>query len=194
MIPSTDSEIIALLMEQAPALYGFAYARLGDHHLSQDLVQDALLAAWKSWSRFKGDAPVLTWLTGILKHKILDHHRSHARKPTVSWDAADGEGGSGIERLYDANGDWRIDPNHGMGAMMQSPAAAAQNADLRKWITHCMEQLPARLRLLFTAREVDEMPVAEAARLAGVTDGSAAVMLTRARQALRLCLQESLNR
>ncbi len=96
--------------------------------------------------------------------------------------------------LFNANGDWTIDPNHGMSALMQSPAKAAQNSDLRKWIVFCMEKLPARLHLLFTAREVDEMPVADAARLAGVTEGSAAVMLTRARQALRLCLQESLNR
>lgn len=77
---------------------------------------------------------------------------------------------------------------------MQSPAKAAQNADLRKWIAFCMEKLPERLFRLFTAREVDDLSVAEAAKVAGVTEGSAAVLLTRTRQTLRLCLQESLNR
>lgn len=182
-----------MLMEQAPALYGFAYARLRDHHLAQDLVQDALVAAWKSWSHYQGGSPLLTWLTGILRHKILDHHRVSSRRPALS-SPPEKEGHALEDDLFDACGSWKIDPNHGMSPLLQSPAKAAQNADLRKWIAHCMDKLPPRLHLLFTAREVDELPVPEAAKLAGVTEGSAAVLLTRARQALRLCLQESLAR
>ena len=181
-------------MEHAPALYGFAYARLRDHHLAEDLVQDSLVVAWKSWGDYQGGSSLLTWLTGILRHKILDHHRASSRRPVVSIEEKNDNGKHSTDELFNANGDWTIDPNHGMQSLMQSPAKAAQNSDLRKWIILCMEKLPARLHLLFTAREVDEMPVADAAALAGVTEGSAAVMLTRARQALRLCLQESLNR
>jgi RNA polymerase sigma-70 factor (ECF subfamily) len=188
-----SAQTVDLLMEHAPALYGFAYARLRDHHLSEDLVQDSLLVAWKSWDNYQGGSSLLTWLIGILRHKILDHHRSTSRRPTVSIEE-NHDGQPSIDRLFSSNGDWTIDPNHGMESLMQSPAMAAQNADLRKWIAICVEKLPARLHLLFIAREVDEMPVADAAGLAGVTEGSAAVMLTRARQALRLCLQESLNR
>jgi RNA polymerase sigma-70 factor, ECF subfamily len=191
--PENGTILIDSLMEHAPALYGFAYARLKDHHLAQDLVQDALVAAWKSAASYQKDSPLLTWLTGILRHKILDHHRSTARRPVVSTEENDTCFQS-LEGLYDHNGDWTIDPNHGMAALTQSPAKAAQNSDLRKWIAYCLEKLPPRLHLLFAAREVDELPVAEAAKLAGVTEGSAAVMLTRARQTLRLCLQESLNR
>lgn len=193
MNPESCNFVIESLMEHAPALYGFAYARLRDHHLAQDLVQDALVAAWKSQGSYQADSPLLTWLTGILRHKILDHHRSTARRPSVSIEENDACFQS-LDALYNENGDWTIDPNHGMGALNQSPAKAAQNTDLRKWIAHCMDKLPPRLHLLFAAREVDELPVAEAAKLAGITEGSAAVMLTRARQALRLCLQESLNR
>lgn len=185
--------LIDSLIEHAPALYGFAYSRLKDHHLAQDLVQDALVAAWKSAASYQKDSPLLTWLTGILRHKILDHHRSAARRPVASIEENETCFQS-LNGLYDHNGDWTIDPNHGMASLSQSPAKAAQNSDLRKWIAFCLEKLPPRLHLLFAAREVDELPVAEAAKLAGLTEGSAAVMLTRARQALRLCLQESLNR
>lgn len=193
MNPPSGAPPIDLLMEHAPALYGFAYARLRDHHLAQDLVQDALVAAWKSWSNYQGGSPLLTWLTGILRHKILDHHRASSRRPNLS-SSPDGDTREPESELFNEHGDWAIDPNHGMQALMQSPAKAAQNADLRKWIALCMDKLPPRLHLLFTAREVDELPVPEAAKLAGVTEGSAAVMLTRARQALRLCLQENLIR
>lgn len=193
MNPETCSFVIESFMEHAPALYGFAFARLRDHHLAQDLVQEALIAAWKSQGSYQADSPLLTWLTGILRHKILDHHRSTARRPVVSIEENDTCFNS-LDGLYDHHGDWTIDPNHGMAPLAQSPAKAAQNSDLRKWIDFCLGKLPPRLHLLFAAREVDELPVAEAAKLAGVTEGSAAVMLTRARQTLRLCLQESLNR
>lgn len=193
MNPPSGAPPIESLMEHAPALYGFAYARLRDHHLAQDLVQDALVAAWKSWAHYQGGSSLLTWLTGILRHKILDHHRSTARRPNLS-STPDGDTTAAESELFNEHGDWTIDPNHGMQALMQSPAKAAQNSDLRKWIVLCMDKLPPRLHLLFTAREVDDLPVADAAKLAGVTEGSAAVMLTRARQALRLCLQENLIR
>jgi RNA polymerase sigma-70 factor (ECF subfamily) len=191
--PQSGNNVIDSLMEHAPALYGFAYARLRDHHLAEDLVQDSLIVGWKSWEDYQGGSSLLTWLTGILRHKILDHHRASSRRPVVSIEE-NNDGRHSTDELFNANGDWTIDPNRGMQSLMQSPAKAAQNSDLRRWIAFCMEKLPARLYLLFAAREVDEMPVADAARLAGVTEGSAAVMLTRARQALRLCLQESLNR
>lgn len=193
MNPPSGAPPIESLMEHAPALYGFAYARLRDHHLAQDLVQDALVAAWKSWANYQGGSSLLTWLTGILRHKILDHHRATARRPNLS-STPDGDTTAAEGELFNEHGDWAIDPNHGMQALMQSPAKAAQNSDLRKWIALCMDKLPPRLHLLFTAREVDDLPVADAAKLAGVTEGSAAVMLTRARQALRLCLQENLIR
>lgn len=193
MIPEIGDQRIESLMENATALYGFAFARLRDHHLSEDLVQDTLLVAWRSWDNYQGGSSILTWLIGILRHKILDHHRSSSRRPTVSIDESN-DWQPSVDRIFNSNGDWTIDPNHGMQSLMQSPVVAAQNSDLRKWIAVCIEKLPARLYMLFIAREVDEMPVAEAAGLAGVTEGSAAVMLTRARQTLRLCLQENLNR
>jgi RNA polymerase sigma-70 factor (ECF subfamily) len=180
-------------MSHAPALYGYAHARIRDHHLAEDLVQDCLIAAWKSRDSYQGGSTVLTWLTGILRHKLLDYHRSSARRPVESFDERE-EKNASVDGLFNESGDWNIDPNHGMAAMMQSPAKAAQNADLRKWIAFCMEKLPERLFRLFTAREVDDLSVAEAAKAAGVTEGSAAVLLTRTRQTLRLCLQESLNR
>jgi RNA polymerase sigma-70 factor (ECF subfamily) len=180
-------------MQHAPALYGYAYARLRNHHLAEDLVQDCLIAAWKSRENYQGGAALSSWLTGILRHKMMDHHRTASRRPIESLDERAERNGSSKD-LFTGNGDWTIDPNHGMSELIQSPAKAAQNSDLRKWIALCMDKLPDRLHLLFTAREVDDLPVAEAAEIAGVTAGSAAVMLCRARQMLRLCLQESLSR
>jgi len=61
--------------------------------------------------------------------------------------------------------------------------------DVLAWVRRCLQRLPERLRTLFTLREMDDLPVPEAAAAAGVTPGSAAVLLTRARHQLRACLQ-----
>lgn len=191
---SQESKIaLDLFMEHAPALYGYAYARVRDHHLAEDLVQDTMLSAWKSWDSFQGGSSVLVWLTGIIRHKLLDQWRSNARKPEFRSLEVEEEADP-LTGVFDEHGSWCIDPNHGAQAMLQSPDAAAHNSDLRKFIALCMAKLPQRLQLLFQAREVEELSIAEAAAAAGVTSGSAAVLLTRARHALRLCLQESLQR
>lgn len=190
---SEESKIaIDLLMEQSVALYAFAYSRLKDHHLAEDLVQDTIISAWKSWGSFQGTSPVLTWLTGILRHKILDHFRSSSRRPTISLDEPE-ENHHTMSEIFDDEGNWKIDPNHGMQAMMQSPAKAAQNKDLRIFIAQCLDKLPDRMRHLFLSREIDHCSVAESAKMAGLTEGSAGVLLTRARHLLRLCLQQSLK-
>jgi RNA polymerase sigma-70 factor (ECF subfamily) len=182
---------VDLFMENAPTLYGYAYSRVRDHHLAEDLVQDTMLSAWKSWDSYQGGSSVLVWLTGIMRHKLLDQWRSNARKPILQHQENE-EQEANPAGLFDEQGNWVIDPNHGMTSMLQSPLEAAHNADLRKFIALCMAKLPQRMLLLFQAREVDELSVAEAAEAAGVTLGSAAVLLTRARHSLRLCLQESL--
>ena len=184
---------IDLLMEHAPALYGYAFSRVKNHHLAEDLVQDTMISAWKSWDSYNGGSTILVWLTGILRHKLLDQWRSNARKPQTQALESDEERHS-ANAIFDEKGNWMIDPNHGAQALLQSPATAAHNADLRKFIALCMGKLPQRLLLLFQAREVEELSITEAAEAAGVTSGSAAVLLTRARHALRLCLQESLQK
>lgn len=191
---SSESKIaIDLFMEHAATLYGYAYSRLKDHHLAEDLVQDTMLSAWKSWDTFQGGSTVLVWLTGIMRHKLLDQWRANARRPVVQDETID-ELQSDADGSFDEHGSWTIDPNFGMSCMLQSPVVAAQNSDLRKYIALCIDKLPQKLRLLFLAREVDEMSVPEAATASGVAFSSASVLLTRARYLLRACLQESLTR
>ena len=67
------------LSDHGDYLYRFALARLRDSHLAQDVVQETFLAAIKSPS-FAGQSSARTWLTGILKHKIIDLMRKKILK------------------------------------------------------------------------------------------------------------------
>ncbi|MFT4638888.1 MAG: hypothetical protein ACI8T1_002211 [Verrucomicrobiales bacterium] len=84
-----------------------------------------------------------------------------------------------------------MDPNYGMGFLSESPDEMAGRSDVMEWVRNCIERLPERLKLLFKLRDLDELPVPEAAAAAGVNAGSAAVMLTLARHQLCSCLQQN---
>lgn len=176
-------------MLHADTLYRFALARLGNHHAAEDLVQDCLTAAWQKRDAFDGRSQLSTWLIGIMKFKAIDHIRRSKRTPTDQAAEAMEDGNDPLDAAFDGHGVWRIDPTHGMALLETAPDEGAHRSEITGWIRACMDKLPERLRLLFTLREVDGLDVSAAASAAGVTPGSAAVLLTRSRQNLRLCLQ-----
>ena len=58
--------------EHADYLYAFAFARISDVERAKDLVQDTFLAGLEKLNRFEGKSSIRTWLTAILKNKIID--------------------------------------------------------------------------------------------------------------------------
>ena len=62
-------------------LLRYARLQLRDPALAEDAVQETLLAALEGAARFAGKSSLRTWLTGILKHKIIDHLRRAGREP-----------------------------------------------------------------------------------------------------------------
>src|SRR3990172_10615569 len=60
-------------------LLRYAQFHLHDAALAEDAVQDTLIAALAQRDRFQGRSQLRTWLTGILKHKIIDLTRSRGR-------------------------------------------------------------------------------------------------------------------
>jgi len=53
-------------------LQRYALFHLHDAALAEDAVQDTLIAALAQSHRFEGRSQLRTWLTAILKHKIVD--------------------------------------------------------------------------------------------------------------------------
>ena len=55
-------------------LFRFAYWKVNDRGLAEDLVQDTLLRAWKAWDGLKDRQAEKGWLYSILRNEIARHY------------------------------------------------------------------------------------------------------------------------
>jgi len=97
MPPPSDFQ--AKLEGQRAYLMRYATLQLRDADRAEDCVQETLLAALAGEAGFGGRSDLRTWLTGILKHKIVDAIRRSSREPAMAFEP-EGEG-SDFDTLFD---------------------------------------------------------------------------------------------
>lgn len=175
------------LEQHGAALYRFALVRLRDPHKAEEAVQETLLAALEARERFAGQASVRTWLTGILKHKLLDQFRREAREAPLDeelvGDIPDEAGG---EAMFAADGHWRE-----RLADWGDPEDALRQNQFLLVLQRCLDLLPRRLARLFLLREVEEESSEDICRLLEITPANLWTMLHRTRLGLRQCLESN---
>src|SRR6186713_1835272 len=110
--PSTGDALGPSELDQYRSyLLRYAVLQLRDETAAEDAVQETLLAALQS--DFAGRSSVKTWLTGILKHKVIDHFRRRSREQPLE-DGAERDGDAEADIADDAfaeDGHWRDFPS-----------------------------------------------------------------------------------
>jgi RNA polymerase sigma-70 factor (ECF subfamily) len=178
------------LLAHADVLLRYAVARVGNRQTAEDLVQETLVTAIEKTTEFAGRSSMRTWLVGILRHKILDHHRWRQRHPGDQPSVAETEE-PGEESWFTSLGTWRMDPNAGLEVLDGEPARALERSRLRAALQLCIDRLPRSLHRVFVLRELEELEPGDVCDAAGISQNSLAVLIYRARQALRACLQKT---
>jgi len=164
-----------------------ARLQLRDDDLAQDIVQDTMVAALSA-ANFSGASSLRTWLTGILKHKIVDAIRKRQRRPEVSASALEADPDPGLDEFaspFDEGGSWEAKP-----ASWGDPEHSLQQREFFDVMALCMENLPANSARVFLMREYMDLEVAEISRELSITVGNIHVILFRARVSLRQCLEK----
>ncbi|MCF6171472.1 MAG: sigma-70 family RNA polymerase sigma factor [Bacteroidales bacterium] len=164
-------------------LYNFAWSRVQSKEVAEDLVQETFISALKSLKSFRGDSTELTWLTAILKRKVIDHYRKLSSKKEipashfVSPFQKDGlfEGHWIMER---APKDWR-EPD-------ENPL---QQEEFQTIMAYCLSQLPPKWHSVFILKVMEEINSDEVCKELGCTPSNLWVMLHRARLQLRECIE-----
>src|SRR5262245_3381152 len=109
-----------LVRRHRDRLWAVALRTLGDREEAADAVQEALLHAYRSVERFRGDSAVTTWLHRIVVNACLDRARRRQARPAVP--------------LSDV-------------LAVHEPAAAEPDRDTAREVWAALRQIPAEQRV-----------------------------------------------
>lgn len=184
-MPAQPTSFGAQIESLRPYLLRYAALQLRNAEAAEDAVQEALAAALAGEANFAGRSGLRTWLTGILKHKIVDTIRRQSRERTASDLEPDGDAGE-FDGLFDRRGHWQEPPQP-----WEQPEGALGQKQFFVALEACLRALPGRTAQAFMMREHLGLETAEICKELAITPTHCWVMLHRARMALRLCLAKN---
>ncbi|MDD4124163.1 MAG: sigma-70 family RNA polymerase sigma factor [Eubacteriales bacterium] len=71
-----------MMRDYVKILYNYVYTRVPDSGDIEDIIQETMLAAWKSIGTYNASSSFKTWLIGIANNKINDYYRHRYRNRT----------------------------------------------------------------------------------------------------------------
>jgi RNA polymerase sigma-70 factor (ECF subfamily) len=171
------------LAEQRAYLLKIARLELRDEHLAEDMVSDVLTQAYERRASFRGDSSLRTWLTTILKNRIVDFLRKQWREQPLETAPA---GDEDFDPLFDDSGHWAQLPSD-----TPDPEQLCQQSAFLDAVNRCVSMLPKRIAQVFVLREVFGSDTGEICKDLGLSTSNVWVQLYRARVLLRMCLEKS---
>lgn len=169
------------LDEHGDYLFAFALRRIKDQTAAEDLVQDTLLTGIRKLSSFEGRSSLRTWLTGILKLKLMERLRQSNREPVLneSTDFIDSQFRK-LELWNTVQSNWESRPEQEL-----------ESSKFRQQFADCLNKLKEKQRLAFTLHVVDEVNSRDICETLGISDSNLWTLLYRARMGLRDCLEKN---
>ena len=167
-------------------LLAHCYRMLGSVHEAEDLVQETMLRAWRSYHRYDGQrASLRTWLYRIATNACLSALSGRSRRPLPSGLGAPGEDSEqALAPALDIP--WlQPMPDVMLGAGPGDPATRlGASGSLRLAFVAAMQYLPARQRAILILRDVLEFSAADVAAIMATTPVAVNSGLQRARARL----------
>jgi RNA polymerase sigma-70 factor (ECF subfamily) len=185
---TTTETRFAEIESHRPYLLRYALAQLRDGQLAEEAVQEALVAALEGIAGFNGKSTLRTWLTSILRFKVIDlQRRAVAERTNVALDEDAESGDEGwLDDLFDGTGHWREAPQS-----WSNPEAALEQRRFWEAFERCLDRLPKAGGRVFFQREVLGEETETICKAEGITPSNCWVILHRARLALRACLEKN---
>jgi RNA polymerase sigma-70 factor (ECF subfamily) len=159
------------------------YRILASAQDAEDVLQEALLSAWRSIGSFDGGS-LRAWLYRIATNRCLNHLRDESRRPrpaaaipfATAAEPVAAEDPSWLEPYPDR---WVDDMKLGPEARYEVRESVALS------FVSALQRLPAQQRAVLVLRDVLGFPAAEAADILGTTAASVNSALLRARGSFR---------
>ncbi len=164
----SEHEVALVLVKNHRAFLGFLARRLGSREDAEDVLQDFCLKALSRRDQLRDSDSIVAWLYALLRSSLVDHYRKRGRLDRVT---------------------------HAYGQEMKSVQEAVDEKALHEGFCACLHKLLPALRPdqaeLVRRIDLGQEDRASLAADLGVTPGTLAVRLHRARQALGQALMAS---
>jgi RNA polymerase sigma-70 factor (ECF subfamily) len=157
-VEGDDDAFAELFRRHKDRMWAVALRTVRDPDLAADCVQDGFIAAFRRADSYRGDAAVTTWLHRIIVNACLD--RLRRRRPTTELPEYE---------LADRHDDH-------------------SSTEVRLDIEEALAKLPEGQRAALVLVDMHALPVAEAAVILGVAEGTVKSRCARGRAALALYL------
>ncbi|WP_298826720.1 sigma-70 family RNA polymerase sigma factor [uncultured Piscinibacter sp.] len=158
----------AEMVAHRDALVRFAQRRLLDPALAEDVVHDVFEAVLSGRASFAGRAALRSWLTAILKHKIVDLVRQRAPLRSLEHGAGDDEAGG----AYDVE------------CPQPRPDEVAEQRERLAQTLVRIGTLPSGLRDAVQLRLIQDQATGEVCQALAISEDNLFVRLHRARRQL----------
>ena len=139
----------------------------------EDLTQDVFLSAWKTAPSYRPEAKVSTWLLKIATNASLNFRRGSRLRATLSLFAQD---------------DTKM--CHDSAAKHSKPESRLIDNEQADAVKRAIESLPPKQKAAILLRHFDELSYVEISKVLDTSVSSIESLLFRARQTLRLVLEE----
>lgn len=170
--PPDRESFEAEVLPQLDSLYRLALRLTTDPTRAEDLVQDTVLKAFRSWQRFQPGTNIRSWLFTILRNTFINEYRRRQREP-IPMDLET------IEPYATFRGTDEEDPE---GTFF------SQIVDGK--VLEAIDALPEDFREVLVLSDVENLSYAEIADVLGLPVGTVKSRLFRARRQLQRALYD----
>jgi RNA polymerase sigma-70 factor, ECF subfamily len=165
----------ALVLRYQDNVYTLAYRIMGEAQSAADATQEAFIIAYRRLDTYRGGS-FRAWLLRITTNHCYDELRRLRRRPVVS-----------VEDLADPD----IEDGAALPDPGDTPEQIVQQRELQRAIQGCINSLSPDQRVVLVLSDIEGLNYQEIADNAGISLGTVKSRLSRARAAIRDCLQSA---
>ncbi len=171
--------------EYSDDLLRWAEYRLGDANLAQDMVQETFIAAFENLHQFKGDSNPKTWLSRILRNKIVDYFRSAYYRKNV-FESQNGDEDSSSDHFFE-QGHWK----KGIwdDVSWEQDDSLMDRENFQELFKGCMDNLPTLWRDVLAAKFFAQEKGSEISQEFNISTSNYWQIIHRAKLSLKKCLE-----
>ncbi|MDN3669041.1 sigma-70 family RNA polymerase sigma factor [Echinicola jeungdonensis] len=168
-------------------LYSWAFYKTSEREVSEDLVQDTFLSAYRSYNSFKGNSSPKTWLFKILNNKIIDYYRKSAHSIFKNKDPSQNLAFQTTNSLFDNNGNWEL---NGYENLWDENEHLLDNEAFNKVMDTCMDDLPINWKTAVLMKYRLEKGYKEICQELKVSSSNYWQIIHRAKLFLKKCIEK----